>query len=125
MNVDYTEKLSKAINLMRKNIYNTKEFRQTFFDNLISSINASYFLMNSESYGGLSISVNIDINKFGNIESSKLVHPVAESLVLAITSVPYDGEDKYDIKEYLDNVDIVNNLANIVITGQNSILIKI
>lgn len=107
------EKITNIIHGLRKDVYNTEEFKTAFADKLKSSFNMKSIDYVPDKFGGWVISV--DTNNNSSVKTEDYVRLINDSLVNIINN--------FDLCQPIKNTSY--NLANIVATGSNSIAIKI
>lgn len=121
MNVSVSDQITDSIKFLRLNVYNSKDFMNTFSTQLTSRIHAIDVRYIPDQFGGWSVDVTVNRNKgiedgIENQHSDNYVEKVINALLDSINSTGYS------ISNYTS---IAYNLANVVITGNDSISIKI
>ena len=124
MNVKQSEEITDVIRDLRLNIYNTDLFFNTFNNYLKSSINATSIKYIPDNLGGWNIHVEIDEEKCENKKSEFYIGSVCFCLKSTIDQVCYMTSDNLGILQKIMKTGI-ENLVNVIISGQNSIMIKI
>lgn len=113
MNVPYSNDVINTVKYFRENIYGTDEFKETFSSNLSKTINATNTDYIPEQLGGWS--VNVSTSSSGKIESSEYVNIVADVLADTI----------HNINKSISCRELAVNLSNVLVTGPNSISIRL
>jgi hypothetical protein len=121
MNVTIANDICNTISLLRSKIYTNEMFKDIFKENIESSVGALSVNYAPDKEGGLIVNADIDINKCSDIpdmKSDKFIGNIRNSLQNTISKVD---------DSYLSSMDGNNasNLFNVIITGPNSIAIKL
>lgn len=121
MNVNYSDSVTDTIRTLRENVYNTEKFKQEFTEALEKSVGATEAKFIPEQFGGWSVNIITDKDKcnelgVSNQESRSYLGKISDALTSSIRSV--DRTVKYS------GVSPVS-LTNVVVTGENSITVKL
>ena len=117
MNVSYSDNVTNTIGYLRSNVYNKEVFKSEFRFNLNSSINASNISFNPDQFGGWIVSANVENTSDDRAvpEAATYTSKVADALVDSIMLVDRS----------VSCSDIAANLVNVIITGPDSIIVKL
>ena len=117
MNVSYSDNVTNTIGYLRSNVYNKDQFKMMFCSNLNRTINASNILFNPDQFGGWIVSANVENTSDDRAvpEAATYTSKVADALVDSIMFVDRS----------VSCSDIAANLVNVIITGPDSIIVKL
>ena len=124
MNVKQSEEITDVIRDLRMNIYNTDLFFNTFNNYLKTSINATSVRYIADNLGGWNIYVEIDKDKIQNQRSEYYIGSVCFCLRHSIEQVCYMISGNDGILQKIMKTG-VENLVNVIISGEDSIMIRI
>ena len=132
MNVKESNTITRCIENLRKDAYNTDLFKEIFKAELIHCINAIDVEFIPEQLGGFSIRINVDRNACA--DSIPMQHSecymagiikgycnILNDMFRLYPKLQYIEEDFQKI--YADNN--ISNLINVIISGNNTIIIQI
>lgn len=132
MNVKESNTITRCIENLRKDAYNTDLFKEIFKAELIHRINAIDVEFIPEQLGGFSIRINVDRNACA--DSIPMQHSecymagiikgycnILNDMFRLYPKLQYIEEDFQKI--YADNN--ISNLINVIISGNNTIIIQI
>lgn len=118
MNVSYSDNVTNTIAYLRSNVYDKDKFKSTFSSILNRTIGASNVSFAPDQFGGWNVNVDLtnDLpsDKFV-AEAATYISKVADALVDSIMFV--------DRSVSCSN--IAANLVNVIITGPDSIIVKL
>lgn len=118
MNVNYSDAVTNTIKTLRESVYNTEEFKSEFSSELKKSISATNTDFVAEQFGGWSVNVTMGHNDSDKIQDSKsYLSKVADALTNSIHVVSKNISSVKSIN--------VSNLANVIVTGSDSITVKL
>lgn len=121
MNVNYSDSVTDTIRTLRESVYNTERFEQEFTKALEKFIGATDVDFIPEQFGGWSVNVTTDKDKGNELgisaqESSSYLGKISDALTSSIRNVDrtvgYSGI-------------LPMNLTNVIVTGENSITVKL
>lgn len=113
MDVTCSNNIITAVQFCRLNIYGTEAFKDNFSTNLKNNIGATDIQYLPDKFGGWSI--NITVNNEYKADSIFYMKSISESLYDAINSIS-------NCESYKS---IIHNLLSVIITGKNSLVVKI
>lgn len=118
MNVSYSDTVTNTVKNLRENVYNTEKFKEEFASELEKSIYATETTFVPEQFGGWSVNVTTDSDKLGvdSQESRSYLNKIADALTSSIHSV--NRSINYACV-------MPSSLANVIVTGRNSITVKL
>lgn len=121
MNVSYSDTVTDTVKALRENVYNTEEFKSKFILELEKNICATEVKFVPEQFGGWSVNITTDRNKSSELgvftqESSSYLKKISDALTSSIHSVNHSVN--------YTNVS-PSSLANVIVTGTNSITAKL
>ena len=118
MNVSYSDTVTNTVKNLRENVYNTEKFKEEFTSELEKSIYATETTFVPEQFGGWSVNVTTDSDKHGvdSQESRSYLSKIANALTSSIHSV--NRSINYACV-------MPSSLANVIVTGRNSITVKL
>ena len=121
MNVNYSDTVTDTVKTLREKVYNTEEFKSKFTSELENSICATETKFVPEQFGGWSVNIITDRNGSSKLgvstqESSSYLKKISDALTSSIRSVNRSVN--------CTNV-VSSNLANVIVTGSNSITVKL
>lgn len=114
MDVNYSDNVTGTIRTLRESVYNTDEFKSEFSSNLKSSISATDATFIPEQFGGWS--VNVNMNDVNIQDYKSYLAKIADALTSSIHTV----NKSVDYKNISSS-----SLTNVVVTGSNSLAIKL
>lgn len=117
MNVNYSDAVTNTIKTLRESVYNTEEFKSEFSSELEKSISATNTDFVAEQFGGWSVNVTMDHNSEKIQDSKSYLSKVADALTNSIHVVSKNISGVKSIN--------VSNLANVIVTGSDSITVKL
>lgn len=129
MNVSYSDNVTNTIGYLRSNVYNKEVFKNLFSSNLKRAINASNVYFVPDQFGGWT--VNVDIYKFDPPTNPEDFSDDEDniSMIDAITYIRKVCDALVDSIMIVDRSvscsDIAANLVNVIITGPDSIIVKL
>lgn len=106
-----------TIKHLRKDVYNTEEFKEEFSKQLSDKIHALDVTFVAEQYGGWSVNTIIDQSKKAEAQSTNYYKPISEALFESIHFI----DNNCNCSE-LNNK---NELVNVMVSGTDSLVIKI
>lgn len=112
MNVSYSDSVTNTIKCLRNNVYNKDEFKEVFTNNLKESINAIDASFTPDQFGGWSVNINTSES---HQDSSTCVSKITNALIHSIRSVDTSVACSA----------VASNLANVIITGTDSLVVKL
>lgn len=119
MNVGFSDNITDITKTLRSTVYCNDEFKQAFTDELKKSICAIDTQYVPEQFGGWSINVSVDRDKCKDVgidqTSSSYIGKISNALIASIHNI--DHSASYE--------SVANNLANVIITGNDSIVVKL
>lgn len=120
MNVNYSDSVTDTIRTLRENVYNTEKFKLEFAEGLEKSVGATDVTYIPEQFGGWSVNVTTDKDKSNELgiaqESSSYLSKISDTLTSSIRNV--DRTVSYSGISPM-------NLTNVIVTGENSITVKL
>lgn len=118
MNVNYSDIVTDTVRSLREKVYNTEKFKQEFTEALEKNVGATETKFVPEQFGGWSVNITTDKDKTGvsTQESRSYLGKISDALTSSIHSV--DRSVSYSKIS-------PSNLANVVVTGENSITVKL
>lgn len=114
MDVNYSDNVTGTIRTLRESVYNTDEFKSEFSSNLKNSISATDATFIPEQFGGWS--VNVNMNDVNIQDYKSYLAKIADALTSSIHTV----NKSVDYKNISSS-----SLTNVVVTGSNSLAIKL
>lgn len=112
MDVTYSDNVTNTIKCLRNEVYNKDEFKNTFTDNLKKSINATDTNFIPDQFGGWSVSINTSDKHYNSSDCvSKVTSALLNSIKCVNSSIPCSSA--------------ASNLANVIITGLDSLVVKL
>lgn len=118
MNVNYSDIVTDTVKTLREKVYNTEEFKSAFTSELESCICATETKFVPEQFGGWSVNITTDKSK-SNVptqESTSYLLKISDALTSSIHAVDHSVNC---------NQVSPSNLANVIVTGINSITVKL
>lgn len=117
MNVNYSDTVTSTIKTLRESVYNTEEFKSEFSAELKKSISAINTKFVAEQFGGWSVNVTVDNDSEKTKDSKSYLSKVADALTNSI----------HVVSKNVSNVKSINasNLTNVIVTGSDSITVKL
>ena len=118
MNVNYSDTVTDTVRSLREKVYNTEKFKQEFTEALEKFVGATDTKFVPEQYGGWTVNITTDKDKTGvsTQESRSYLGKISDALTSSIHTV--DRSVKYSKIS-------PSNLANVVVTGENSITVRL
>ena len=118
MNVNYSDTMTDTVRSLREKVYNTEKFKQEFTEALEKFVGATETKFVPEQFGGWSVNIITDKDKTGvsTQESRSYLGKISDALTSSIHTV--DRSVNYSKIS-------PSNLANVVVTGENSITVKL
>lgn len=118
MNVNYSDIVTDTVRSLREKVYNTEKFKQEFTEALEKNVGATETKFVPEQFGGWSVNITTDKDKTGvsTQESRSYLGKISDALTSSIHSV--DRSVSYSKIS-------PSNLTNVVVTGENSITVKL
>ena len=118
MNVNYSDTVTDTVRSLREKVYNTDKFKQEFTEALEKNVGATETKFVPEQFGGWSVNITTDKDKTGvsTQESRSYLGKISDALTSSIHAV--DRSVSYSKIS-------PSNLANVVVTGENSITVKL
>ena len=118
MNVNYSDIVTDTVRSLREKVYNTEKFKQEFTEALEKNVGATETKFVPEQFGGWSVNITTDKDKTGvsTQESRSYLGKISDALTSSIHAV--DRSVTYSKIS-------PSNLANVVVTGENSITVKL
>ena len=121
MNVNYSDIVTDTVKTLREKVYNTEEFKNEFVSELEKNICATDTKFVPDQFGGWSVNVSIDRDKSIELgvstqESTSYLGKIANALTSSIHTV--------DRSINCSGI-APSNLANVVVTGVDSITVRL
>lgn len=119
MNVDFSNNITDITKLLREKVYDTDKFKNSFVDELKTSICATDASFVPDQFGGWSVNISVDRDKCKEAgicqNSTSYLNKISSSLASAI----------HNTNKSFSYSSMTNNLANVIITGNDSIVVKL
>lgn len=118
MDVSYSDTVTNTVKDLRENVYNTEKFKKEFTSELEKNICATEVTFVPEQFGGWSVNATTDSDKLevDSQESRSYLNKITEALTSSIHSV----------NRSINYACVVpSSLANVIVTGRNSITVKL
>lgn len=120
MNVSYSDTVTNTVKTLRENVYCKESFKEEFTTALNHAIGAIDTAFVPEQFGGWAVNVTTNRSegeKLGINEqtSTSYLGKVTEAL----------GDTIHNIDCTIAYKDVISNLANVVVTGQQSLTVKL
>lgn len=132
MNVKESTDITNCISNLRKDVYNTEFFKRLFTAQLESSIHVIDVEYIPEQLGGFSIRANVDRNACKSLIPSQHSEYYVTWICSAYQSVLAHIFNTYPSTQYIEEDFLkicgdnnISNLVNVVISGDNMIIIQI
>lgn len=114
MDVQYSDNVVNIVKKLREKVYGADDFKNLFAEGLKLNINATTVEYIPDRFGGWSININTNNDK--QMEYDECLKTISETLVNTISQL----NNKSSI-----NKDMSSHLANVIMTGPYSVVIKI
>ena len=132
MNVKESNTITRCIENLRKDAYNTDLFKDIFKAELIHHINAIDVEFIPEQLGGFSIRINVDRNACADSIPMQHSECYMAGIIKGYCNILNDMFKLYPRLQYIEEDfqkicadNNISNLINVIISGSNEIIVKI
>lgn len=113
MDVAYSDNIINTIKYLRNDIYDKEEFKTEFSNQLRNTIDINNISYTPDQFGGWIVNIFTNPN---NIEYKDYLRLISDSLINTISNLNIDS-NKYKYA--------ANNLANVILAGPQSLIVKL